>query len=317
MGLFGPPDVYTLKKKKNVSGLIKALGYLKDATIRRDAAEALRELKDPRAQPALLAALNDADQRVRNAALGALAQLGDQQAVEPLIAVMEQRDTDTRSVAALALGTLSTHLAGSPANQRILLVLVALLRDETAKVEARIAAAESLGLFGAPAVEALIAALQSANPHLRKAAAEALGVVGAPAVEALLPAVQSADPFLRKAAAEALGTIGDERAVPALLEFVLKPGTYLGRTAAGEALEQIYKLGRLSPENKRRILAKRDRLTQTHSDSRPHADLPAIPHEDGYICGQFHGDSVWRSTHHDGPGDHHDESISTGLEFPL
>ena len=41
MPLFGPPNVEKLKAKGNVKGLIKALDYKKDASVRRAAAKAL------------------------------------------------------------------------------------------------------------------------------------------------------------------------------------------------------------------------------------------------------------------------------------
>jgi HEAT repeat protein len=54
MGLFGPPDVAKLKARRDVLGLIKAMGYDKDASIQRAAADALREIGDPRAVRVLL-----------------------------------------------------------------------------------------------------------------------------------------------------------------------------------------------------------------------------------------------------------------------
>ena len=44
MPLFGPPDVEKLKAQNNFNGLIKALGYKKDAAVRQAAAQALIEL---------------------------------------------------------------------------------------------------------------------------------------------------------------------------------------------------------------------------------------------------------------------------------
>jgi HEAT repeat protein len=76
MPLFGgPPNVGKLKAKRNIKGLINALGYKKDWGIRRDAAEALRQIGDARAVEPLIAALKDKSP-VREAAAGALEDLG-------------------------------------------------------------------------------------------------------------------------------------------------------------------------------------------------------------------------------------------------
>ena len=46
MGLFGSPNINKLKTKGNVQGLIKALNYKKNPTIRLDATIALGEIGD-------------------------------------------------------------------------------------------------------------------------------------------------------------------------------------------------------------------------------------------------------------------------------
>ena len=46
MGLFGPPNVAKLAAKRDVLGLIRALGYQKDVPIRCAAAEALGMIGD-------------------------------------------------------------------------------------------------------------------------------------------------------------------------------------------------------------------------------------------------------------------------------
>jgi len=54
-GLLGPLDVEKLKAKRDVKGLIKALG---DSSVRKATAAALGELKDTQAVEPLIAALN-------------------------------------------------------------------------------------------------------------------------------------------------------------------------------------------------------------------------------------------------------------------
>ena len=58
MPLFGSPNIEKLKSKRDVKGLIKALGYLKNANIRFKAAQYLGNIADPRAVEPLIAALN-------------------------------------------------------------------------------------------------------------------------------------------------------------------------------------------------------------------------------------------------------------------
>jgi HEAT repeat protein len=75
MFLFGAPNVQKLSAKRDVQGLIKALGYEKDEQIRHAAALALGQIGDPRALEPLIAASHDSDPDVRQAAVEALGQV--------------------------------------------------------------------------------------------------------------------------------------------------------------------------------------------------------------------------------------------------
>jgi HEAT repeat protein len=79
-GLFGGsrPDVAALHAAGDVEGLIAALGYKKDAGVRREAAVALGELGDQRARKPLSIALEDDDNAVRTAAATAVGKLVNQ-----------------------------------------------------------------------------------------------------------------------------------------------------------------------------------------------------------------------------------------------
>lgn len=76
-GLFGgsKPDINALKARRDVSGLIAALRFKGDASVRRAAAEALGEIGDQAAKVPLHAALEDDDNGVRVAAQAALGRL--------------------------------------------------------------------------------------------------------------------------------------------------------------------------------------------------------------------------------------------------
>ncbi len=253
-GLFGPPDVETLKTRRDVKGLIKTLGNT-DKQVRHTAAEALGQIGDARAVDPLIAALKDNDWQVRHTAAGALGQIEDARAVEPLIAALEDVVRDVRRDAAQALGQLGEAAAVDP--------LIATLKDKDEEV--RPAAAEALdklgwqpdqgqagaqywilrqewdkcAAIGAPAVEPLIAALKDRVGEVRRDAAKALGQLGdTRAVEPLVAALKDSSWEVRHAAARALGQLGDARAVEPLLA-ALKDSSWEVRCVAAGVLGQI------------------------------------------------------------------------------
>ncbi len=81
---FGKPDVKELEKKKDVYGLIKALGYEKDVQVRREAAYTLGKIGNSSAVSHLIKALADPDSHVRRQAADALGNIGDPKAVDSL-----------------------------------------------------------------------------------------------------------------------------------------------------------------------------------------------------------------------------------------
>ncbi len=198
------------------------------SALKRALAEALGEIGDPRAIPALVGALKDENERVRRAAAVALGRIGAP-AVPALIGALKDADREVRRAAAEALGRIGDREA-VPA-------LIGALKD--ADWEVRGAAAEALVRIGAPAVPALVGALKDENGWVRGAAAEALGRVGDPrAVPALVGALEDAEEWVRRAAAGALGRIGDREAVPALVG-ALEDADWWVREAAAEALGRI------------------------------------------------------------------------------
>lgn len=116
--------------------------------------------------------------------------------------------------------------------------LIAALEDEDNDVCR--AAAAALGEIGdARAVEPLIATLEDEANDVCYAAAAALGKIGdARAVGPLIAALKDSDEVVRQAAASALGQIGDARAVEALTAALKDESPEVSREAA-EALEKI------------------------------------------------------------------------------
>ena len=228
MGLFGPPDVARLEARRDVKGLIGALGYSKDGSVRRSAALALGRSGDTRAVGPLIAALEDPSTYAAQAAATALGEIGDARAVEPLIAATRGRDEALGRAAVGSLGVI-----GVPA----VMPLIALLG--TTDGTAREAAAKALALIGVPAVGPLVAALADPDDAVRRATAEVLGGIGdTRAVEPLIAALSDRDLFVRMAVAEALGVIGDTRAVEPLIAALSDRYGYVGADAAS-ALDRL------------------------------------------------------------------------------
>ena len=294
------PKVETLKARKDIKGLIKALRYRKDEGVRQAAAESLGKIKDRRAVEPLIAALKDESFSVRQAAAEALGKIKDRRAVEPLSAALKDAEGPVRLAAAESLGKIKDRRAVEP--------LSAALKD--AEWVVCIAAAQALDhlgwepaqdeiagwywmakrdwdkcvALGALAVEPLIAALKDQYSWARKAAAEALGEIKDPrAVEPLIAALESSG--MRYSAAKALGKIGDARAVEPLIAAL--KDEYVGtRAAAAEALVSLYRNASLSETAKQTILAYRSKITSPHSDYQP-------------SCGS------------------HDDNGGIGVDFPL
>jgi HEAT repeat protein len=219
-----------MKAKRDVEGLIKALGYHKDVAI-RSAAHELQEIEqarklgrigDARAAAALVAMIGDIS-RLRCQAAGALGQIGDARAVAPLIAALWGPLEDVRGAAAGALAKI-----GSPA----VAPLVDVLKRPVGLHKVATAAAGALAKIGGPAVAPLIDVLKDRRGDVREAAAAALVKIGSPAVPPLIAALRDRESV--SIAATALGQIGDARAIEPLIG-ALKGGI----ATAADALGQI------------------------------------------------------------------------------
>ncbi|HUX78005.1 MAG TPA: HEAT repeat domain-containing protein, partial [Anaerolineae bacterium] len=201
MPLFGPPNVEKLQDKGNLVGLIKALSYQKDASVREKAAKALGEIGDTQAVEPLITALKDSDMDVRRAAVEALGQSGDARAVDPLITALKDGAVDVRQAAAGALGQSGDARAVDP--------LIAALKDSAGDV--RQAASGALGQSGdARAVNPLIAALKDSAGDVQQTVAGVLAQI----------AEENTDKDLKYQAALALAEIDDPRAVKLLVDVI-------------------------------------------------------------------------------------------------
>ena len=253
MPLFGPPNVEKLAAKHKVEGLIKALTYKKDQTIRKEAAQALGQIGDAQATKPLIAILRDENESVRVEAIKALGQIGDPQAVEALIARLKY-DSSYVSVAAadalVKIGAPAVKLlihAIDPHNKKAAEALgringaqaveslIALLKEQYVSINVAVA----LVKIGAPAVNSLIVALEDDSNHNRTDTAYALGQIGdARATKPLIAILKDEDESVRVEAIKALGQIGDPQAVEALIALLGDESSRVS-VAAIDALGEI------------------------------------------------------------------------------
>jgi len=168
----------------------------KDVSVRRAAADALKDIGDSRAVEALIGALKDKDASVRRNAAGALYEIGDAGSVEALMGALKDTDTAVRVHAARTLS----------------------------------------GLGDVSTVEALKEALKDTDAEVRGDAAWGLGrIADAGSVEVLIEALKGEeDADVRRVATDALGDIGDARAVEALEEALKDEDEDVRRSAAAE-----------------------------------------------------------------------------------
>lgn len=196
-----------------VGPLIQALSN-ESRWVKGGAADALGQIRDPRAvEPLLYVLSTDTDRWVRAEAAKALGKIGDPRAVEPLIHILPT-DAHVGSSVAIALAEIGDKRAVEP--------LIRIL-DDTDRIEIATdkdtnrsfwaSAAQALGYIGdLRAVDPLIHALQPAHVNSIGLIDVALSDIGDPAVQPLINALESGNKYIRYRAARALGYIGDARA---------------------------------------------------------------------------------------------------------
>jgi HEAT repeat protein len=222
--LVGALDDQDKDVREAVATALEALGWQADATetgagfwvAKRDWSKCV-EIGAPAVEP-LIAALKDSDKDVRKAVAKTLGKIGDPRAIEPLLSALEGKNKEVRKAAASALEALGWQADVTETGAEYWVAK----RDWGKCVE-----------IGAPAIEPLVAALQSKD--LFKGAAKALGQIGDPrAVEPLIAALE--DERLRPAWQPATREIGDPRARG--LQVAAPPASDV-REAAADALRRI------------------------------------------------------------------------------
>ncbi len=167
------------------------------------------------------------DARTEEAAL-ALGCLGDA-ALAPLRDLLADPDPDRRWWAVRALAAV-----GVPAARGLLITALA-----DPDPDARACAAQGLGeLRVSEAVGELASCLADPSPFVSRIASDALARIGAPAVPALIAALQEGEVLARAGAARALSAIQPEDAIPVLCAALDDPSAIVTHYAE-QALERM------------------------------------------------------------------------------
>lgn len=184
---FGEPAVEPLSTFVNDSDPFK----------RRASIRCLEEIKNPKAIQPLLTVVNHDDYRTRAAAISALGSIGDGQADDAVMRALTDQNELVATAAAVACGKIKTGI-------NINLLIGALLHPYYG---VRYSAARALASIGEPAVQPLIAHLDSfPNNKGAEYIILALGQIGSNKAAAILEKELKADQWtIRAAAAEAMG----------------------------------------------------------------------------------------------------------------
>lgn len=246
------------------------LPYLQDdrEKVRQGICQAMGEIRDLRAVPALVPMMTDENGHVRQKAAEALGRIGDPLAVPALLPLLGDPYIDVQEAAIEALGRLiSSHraaiaigpllqeprprlrrncalLLGRVGGEGVLEPLTQALKDEA--VEVRRAAALALRqVGGAQVLPLLLKALADEDAEIRATAALALGETrDARAIEPLCTLLGDQDSWVQTTAARSLGLLGRREAVPTLLQL-------LEREEGALAIYAIEAVGRIGDPRSR------------------------------------------------------------------
>lgn len=182
--------------------------------VRAYAVDALRDYKDPKVAPALIASLSDPSPEVRAVAAATLSHRGDPEAMEALMVAARDKNASVRRKVMAALKRYQ--------DRRAVVVFIGGLEDPD--VEVRRIAAKALGYIrDARASQPLLRALNDPDPGVRHNVINSMQYYNNPAaVGPLTKALKDKDNGVRAKAALVLGPIGlgpvsDPQAVAALV----------------------------------------------------------------------------------------------------
>ena len=241
MSLFGPPNISTLKQRRDTQRLIKALNYNKDTWIRAEAAKALGELQAEDAiQPLSICLHGDIDEHVRTKAAWALGQFKNKATVDFFIQALHDHYWAVRKEAILALESIGDKRAIEP-------LIETLLSNYDNLMMIRADIFHALGAFGDqravdPIVNNITVNIGNLLSKDIKEAVIALGKLGnkkatMPLIDLLKQNVfhgagigSSIDTFCTKTdVIKSLGQIKDERAIGVLVPYLSRSTAAIDR----------------------------------------------------------------------------------------
>ena len=213
----------------------------KDPSVRRQGADALGEMRNPEAAPALIRVLTDVSPQVRSSAVDALGVMRFQCAGAVIAKMLEtDKDATVRQTAAIALGYMG--------NRALISSLLKGLDDPHDGT--RFASVNSLGILRDPSTsKALAEKLKDPDPRMRKSASYALSrLQDKSAVPALLESLKQSrstetalngqpkgDATVAASMLRSLGEMGDKAMIPKVKPFMEDPDPSV-RIAAAHSL---------------------------------------------------------------------------------
>jgi len=218
--------------KSGVKELIKRLESTQDPVLRRGLCEELGRIRDKKATPALIEALNDEDFGVRMNACDALGNIGDEKATPKLIELFKDKHNQVKISAILALGSIRDVEGVAP--------LIKIL-EEGNDSRVRLAAIQVLGKLGDKrAVLVLSNTFTDSDVVIRRASVKSLGEIRAEeSFSSLIDALSDGDMDVRQNAAESLGNLGNKKAIKPLNKRLKREKDLMAKVVISRALSLL------------------------------------------------------------------------------
>ena len=217
----GKPDIKKMEREKDIKGLIRAMGYDNDESIRKEAAFVLGKITDSQSPIYTIKNENTELKDTSNRSLNNFT-------VEELINSLKDKDWNIRMNAAKTLVE-----TGESAVEK----LIDSLKDKNWQVRWYIT--EILGEIGdVRGIKPLIKLLNDENNGVQSNSVIALVKIGKPGVEILIDNLNSKEWQIREHVAEILGEIGDKRGVEPLKNLINDENDDV-RSSVKVALEKI------------------------------------------------------------------------------
>lgn len=223
-----------------VEPLIKALKS-NNVHLRRNVAEALGKIKEPRAVNALIDALNDEDTFVRKNSAEALGEIGDKRAFIPLITALNDKKTCVRDASLDALKKVINKMKDvdgvdslsdfiTHENPAIREIVIDAIKGEKSK----------------KAIEILILATKDIDPKIRKKAVDAIINIGKPAIEPLINAMNTEDIDMKISSAFLLGELKASEGIELLINSLKYASEEKPLSAERLRIESAIALGKIA-----------------------------------------------------------------------